>query len=103
MDALYAPHAAAGQPRDRWFRDHLDTTLDRDLRDVSDALKLRAMPRLLRLLAAQAACLLNYKAVADRLQLHRDTVKSYTQALETRPPRPPHTGHRNQAPLNTTS
>lgn len=41
------------------------------------------MPRLLRLLATQAAGLLNYKTVADRLQLHPDTVKSYTQLLET--------------------
>lgn len=72
-----------GRRRDRWFRDYLDTTLDRDLRDVSDALKLHEMPRLLRLLAAQAAGLLNYKAVADRLQLHPDTVKSYVQLLET--------------------
>jgi len=72
-----------GRRRQRWFRDYLDTTLDRDLRDVSDALKLDAMPRLLRLLAAQAAGLLNYKTVADRMQLHPDTVKSYTQLLET--------------------
>jgi predicted AAA+ superfamily ATPase len=72
-----------GRRRDRWFRDYIDTTLDRDLRDVSDALKLQAMPRLLRLLATQAAGLLNYKTVADRLQLHPDTVKSYTQLLET--------------------
>jgi predicted AAA+ superfamily ATPase len=72
-----------GRRRDRWFRDYLDTTLDRDLRDVSDALKLDAMPRLLRLLAAQAAGLLNYNAVAGRLQMHPDTIKSYTQLLET--------------------
>ncbi len=72
-----------GRRRDRWFRDYLDTTLDRDLRDVSDALKLHEMPRLLRLLATQAAGLLNYKSVADRLQLHPDTVKSYVQLLET--------------------
>lgn len=72
-----------GRRRQTWFRDYVDTTLDRDLRDVSDALKLEAMPRLLRLLAAQAAGLLNYKAVADRLQLHSDTIKSYTQLLET--------------------
>ena len=72
-----------GRRRDRWFRDYLDTTLDRDLHDVSDALKLHEMPRLLRLLAAQASGLLNYKAVADRLQLHPDTVKSYVQLLET--------------------
>lgn len=72
-----------GRRRDRWFRDYVDTTLDRDLRDVSDALKLDAMPRLLRLLAAQAAGMLNYRAVADRLQLHPDTIKSYAQLLET--------------------
>jgi uncharacterized protein len=72
-----------GRRRDRWFRNYIDTTLDRDLRDVSDALKLQAMPRLLRLLATQAAGLLNYKTVADRLRLHPDTVKSYTQLLET--------------------
>lgn len=72
-----------GRRRQTWFRDYVDTTLDRDLRDVSDALKLQAMPRLLRLLATQAAGLVNYKTVADRLQLHPDTIKSYTQLLET--------------------
>jgi Predicted ATPase (AAA+ superfamily) len=75
--------ARSGRRRDRWFREYVDTTLDRDLRDISDAFKLNEMPRLLRLLAAQAAGLLNYKAVADRLQLHPDTVKSYVQLLET--------------------
>jgi len=75
--------AREGRRRQTWFRDYLDTTLDRDLRDVSDALKLEAMPRLLRLLATQAAGLLNYKTVADRLQMHPDTIKSYTQLLET--------------------
>lgn len=73
----------SGRRRDKWFRDYIDTTLDRDLRDISDAFKLNEMPRLLRLLAAQAAGLLNYKSVADRLQLHPDTVKSYVQLLET--------------------
>jgi hypothetical protein len=72
-----------GRRRDRWFRDYIDTTLDRDLQDVSDALKLNEMPRLLRLLATQAAGLLNYSTVADRLELHQDTVKSYVQLLET--------------------
>ena len=72
-----------GRRRDRWFRDYIDTTHDRDLQDVSDALKLNEMPRLLRLLATQAAGLLNYRTVADRLELHPDTVNSYVQLLET--------------------
>lgn len=46
-------------------------------------LKLNEMPRLLRLLASQAAGLLNYEALADRLQPHPDTIKSYFQLLET--------------------
>ena len=75
--------ARSGHRRDHWFRDYVDTTLDRDLRDISDAFKLNEMPRLLRLLAAQAAGLLNYRTVADRLRLHPDTVKSYVQLLET--------------------
>lgn len=66
----------SGRRRDRWFRDYVDTTLDRDLLDISDAFKLNEMPRLLRLLATQASGLLNYKTIADRLQLHPDTVKS---------------------------
>ena len=37
-----------GRRRQTWFRDYVETTLDRDLREVSDALKLDAMPRLLR-------------------------------------------------------
>jgi len=73
----------AGRRRDRWFRDYVETTLDRDLRDVSDVLRLHEMPRLLRLLAAQSAGLLHYKSVADRLQLHPATMKSYAQLLET--------------------
>jgi predicted AAA+ superfamily ATPase len=75
--------AREGRRRQTWFRDYVETTLDRDLRDVSDALKLEAMPRLLRLLAAQSAGLLNYKTIADRLQLHPDTVRSYVELLET--------------------
>ncbi|MDF2846945.1 MAG: family ATPase [Oerskovia sp.] len=73
----------SGRRRDAWFRDYVDTTLDRDLRDVSDALKLHEMPRLLRLLASEAAGLLNYSTVAERLQLHPTTVTNYVRLLET--------------------
>lgn len=72
-----------GRRRERWFRDYIDTTLDRDLRDVSDALRLDQMPRLLSLLATQSAGMLNYATLAERLQLHPSTVRSYVQLLET--------------------
>jgi len=71
-----------GERRRRWFRNYVDTILDRDLRELSDAIKLDEMPRLLRLLASQAANLLSYRAVAKRLGLHHDTVKAYVTLLE---------------------
>jgi predicted AAA+ superfamily ATPase len=71
-----------GRRRSRWFENHLATALDRDLRDISDAVKTEAMPGLLRLLASQAANLLSYRAVGTRLDLHHRTVKSYVGLLE---------------------
>lgn len=90
-DAFVSVVAAGGYPearrraparRDRWFRNYLDSTLDRDLRDVSEALKLEEMPRLLRLLATQAASVVSYRSIGERLDLHHDTVKSYIGILE---------------------
>jgi uncharacterized protein len=71
-----------GRRRSRWFESHLATALDRDLRDISDAIKTDAMPGLLRLLASQAANLLSYRAIGARLDLHHTTVKSYVGLLE---------------------
>ncbi len=71
-----------GQRRRRWFRNYVDTVLDRDLRELSDAIKLDEMPRLLRLLAGQAANLFSSRAVAGRLGLHHATVKAYVALLE---------------------
>jgi uncharacterized protein len=71
-----------GRRRSRWFENHLATALDRDLRDISDAVKTEAMPGLLRLLASQGANLLSYRAIGTRLDLHHATVKSYVGLLE---------------------
>jgi predicted AAA+ superfamily ATPase len=73
----------SGQRRDRWFQAYLTTTLDRDLRDISDAHKLDRMPRLLGLLASRAANLLNSSEVSSRLGIEHKTVRSYTRLLET--------------------
>jgi predicted AAA+ superfamily ATPase len=71
-----------GRRRSRWFENHLATALNRDLHDISDAVKTDAMPGLLRLLASQAANLLSYRAIGTRLDLHHATVKSYVGLLE---------------------
>jgi uncharacterized protein len=75
--------ARSGRRRARWFANYLDTTLDRDLREISDARKLRETPRLLRLLATQAANLLSYRGVAAKLDLTHDTVREYVGLLQT--------------------
>ncbi|HSZ06186.1 MAG TPA: hypothetical protein VK778_13445 [Solirubrobacteraceae bacterium] len=73
----------SGRRRSRWFASYLDTTLDRDLRDISDARKLDEVPRLLRLLASQAANVLSYRALATKLDLTHDTVREYIGLLQT--------------------
>ncbi len=75
--------ARTGRRRTRWFASYLDTTLDRDLREISDARKLHEIPRLLRLLASQAANVLSYRAVAAKLDLTHDTVREYIGLLQT--------------------
>jgi len=91
-DAFVPTVAAGGYPearlrsgtrRQRWFASYLETTLDRDLRDITDARKLEEMPRLLRYLAAQAANLLSYRNVAGKLDLSHETVKEYVGLLQT--------------------
>lgn len=72
----------AGRRRDRWFANYTQDTLTRDLRDITDALKLGEMPRLLRLLASQSAGELVYRNLAARLDLTGETVKSYVRLLE---------------------
>jgi predicted AAA+ superfamily ATPase len=75
--------ARKGRRRTRWFANYLDTTLDRDLSEISDARKLREVPRLLRLLASQAANILSYRAIATKLDLTHDTVRDYIGLLQT--------------------
>jgi uncharacterized protein len=72
-----------GRAREAWFEDYVTTVIQRDLRDLTAAYRLEEMPRLLRVLAAQAANLFVAEATANRLGLDRKTVQSYTALLET--------------------
>jgi predicted AAA+ superfamily ATPase len=71
-----------GRRRARWFENYVGSALDRDLREIADARRIDDMGRLLRLLAAQSANLLSYRAVGQRLEMHHDTVQSYVTLLE---------------------
>lgn len=75
-------HERSARRRGPWFSNYIETTLESDLRDITDAVKLEEMPRLLRLLATQAAGLISYRNLGQRLDLHHDTVKAYVGLLE---------------------
>lgn len=71
-----------GRRRDAWFTSYLESALGRDIREISDAHKLRELPSLLRLLAAQSANLFVVSSAAKRLRLDRRTVDAYCDLLE---------------------
>jgi predicted AAA+ superfamily ATPase len=90
-DAFVTVVAAGGYPeargrtgrrRERWFASYLETTLDRDLRDITDARRLAQVPQLLRVLAAQAANVVSYRGIATRLGLNHETIREYIALLE---------------------
>jgi predicted AAA+ superfamily ATPase len=73
----------AGRLRGRWFESYLRSLVQRDLRDMSDAQKLTEMPRLIRVLAAQASGVLVPDRIAQRVGLSTKTIQSYVRLLET--------------------
>lgn len=69
--------------REAWFESHLETTLSRDLRDLSDVRHVEEMPALLRLLATRAGNLLQTESISSSLGISASTVKAYISLLET--------------------
>jgi predicted AAA+ superfamily ATPase len=91
MEALAERLIAGGYPearmrtdgrRTRWFTSYVETTLERDLADITDAHKLKEMPRLLRLVASQAANIFVPANISKDTALHRETVAAYVALLE---------------------
>ncbi len=78
------PEARLRNPRrrSRWYESYLESTLERDLADISDAHKLKEMPRLLRLLASQAANIVAPANISKGIALDRGTVEAYIGLLE---------------------
>jgi predicted AAA+ superfamily ATPase len=78
------PEARGRSPRRReqWSEDYVRSTVERDLRDLSDAHKLAVVPQLLRALAARAGSIVDHEKVAQRLGVDPKTAKSYTSLLE---------------------
>lgn len=80
----YPAALARGTSRRRaaWYRDYIDTQVQRDVRDLARISTLRALPRLLALAAGQTAHLLNVADLAAPFQLSRPTIRDYMTLLE---------------------
>ncbi|MCF7689363.1 MAG: ATP-binding protein [Cephaloticoccus sp.] len=79
-DALKAPSDAA---RELWFAGYVQTYLERDLRQMSNVGSLVDFQRLMRLLAAQTARVLNQSNLARDVGLPQPTAHRYLNLLET--------------------
>jgi uncharacterized protein len=73
---------ASQRRRAAWYRDYLQTLIDRDVRDLARIAALDALPRLLAAAAAQTAQLMNVADLAAPFQLTRPTIKDYLTLLE---------------------
>ncbi len=78
--------AALGRPtasrRRAWYRDYVETQIQRDVRDLARIRSLESLPRLLALVAGHSARLLNISELAGPFQLTRQTIHDYLTLLE---------------------
>ena len=68
--------------RANWYRNHIETQLQRDVRDMSRIRSLDVLPRLLTAAASQTARLYNLSELASPFQLSRPTIGEYVGLLE---------------------
>ncbi|MBI5186575.1 MAG: ATP-binding protein [Nitrospinae bacterium] len=68
--------------KSQWYHNYLDTLVQRDIRDLARISSLDAMPKILKLAAAQSAQLLNMSEIAAPFQISRQTVSSYFSLLQ---------------------
>jgi len=80
----YPAALARPSPRRRavWYRDYIETIVQRDVRDITRISSLDALPRLLGLAAGQTARLINVADLASPFQLSRPTIRDYITLLE---------------------
>jgi len=73
---------ATARRRAAWYRDYIETLVQRDVRELARISALDALPRLLALAAGQTARLLNVTDLASPFQLSRPTIGDYVTLLE---------------------
>jgi predicted AAA+ superfamily ATPase len=68
--------------RRAWYRDYVDTQIQRDVRELSRLRSFDALPKLLRLSAAHTARLINVADLAAPFELTRQTIHEHVTLLE---------------------
>lgn len=68
--------------RSAWYRDYVETQIQRDIRDLAKISSLDVMPRLLSYAVSQTAHLLNVSELAGPFQVSRPTIREYLTLLE---------------------
>ncbi len=91
-DELHARIVGGGYPaalkrrrstrRSAWYRDYVETQIQRDVRDLSRLRSFDALPRLLALASNYTARLLNVSELAGPFNLTRQTIHEYVTLLE---------------------
>lgn len=71
-----------GRRRDAWFGSYVQTVIEREAPSVAASPRTAELPRLLRLVAARHAALLNVSDLASDAQLPRTSVQRYLDVLE---------------------
>jgi len=67
--------------RGAWYRDYVETLIQRDVRDLARIRSLDTLPRLLSLAAGQTATLINVSDLAGPFQVSRPTIREYVTLL----------------------
>ncbi len=68
--------------RRAWYRDYVETQVQRDVRDLTRVRSLDALPKLLALAAGQTARLINVADLSAPFELTRQTIHEYVTLLE---------------------
>lgn len=73
---------ASAARRSAWYRDYVETEVQRDVRELARIHSLDALPRLLSVAASHTARLINVADLSAPFQLTRQTVHDYVTLLE---------------------
>jgi predicted AAA+ superfamily ATPase len=84
VDGGYPAALARRAPARRraWYRDYVDTQIQRDVRDLSRVRSLDTLPKLLRVAATHTARLINVADLAAPFELTRQTIHEHVTLLE---------------------